>query len=512
MQHKSFLILSIFLSFFSALPQDKVERPVDYNTPEPTTRLRSPHKKFKEEISTPEPEIIQHIFIAPNQDNSTAQEAASCIGKVERLTEEDVIKFIEDSPPRLNFFIQTLKDRVSAGQDLYQKDCYDKPPFVTLVGPPGTGKSSLAIAIAQHCSLHPTFLKATTLADRYQNSAESNLNEIFNSIENSKGPQAIILDEMHKIIKQDKPNDNNAAAVLWQLLDGVNRSKNILFIATANDITGLPEQLRQRLTGRIYIFKTPNLDYRIKTMRYHLNKLKPLIPISLSKRDINYLARETNGFTNRDFELAFTEIIEYMNFLSKEKPDSPLKLTKDIYLQAIIYVKNNNGIYKSLPAKIYDYIKPAIAPALQIGIPLTINLLFNYWMQHQAAQAQQNMHLTNLSHNALLHQESLVQAKEFHLAGLAQAQRLHDEGLLQTKQQHNESMQQARFFHDEQKIDNTINMICSMGINTALHISIVNPAAAAIIGGLSFGLKLRCEASDIVKKVMCYTQLPSKQL
>ena len=492
MQHKPYIRLSFVLGFFVCTTFSGYAMEEENKKP---SRLHLPNPQNDNQTETENSYLNnagQYFSGIPdNPNNFFEQQAASSIRQNnEKFNQQELQKYISDSPEELQDFIEILKTRKVQGSVLYQKSLYEDSPIITLVGPPGVGKSSLARAIPQYCGLDYTFIKGGTLHNQYQYSAESTLNTIVTRILGLHDPHVIILDEMEKTIKHDQSkNNNNAAEVLWELLDEIEAAGHILFIATANKLEELPKQLRQRLSDGCYTIELPDFDNRKDHINFYISTIPSTIHVILSSSDIDYLAKKTHGFAPRDLCKMMVKGNKLARISSRKNQNAQLTLTKRQLLEAIEYIKKNNGIHESWQTRIYKFIQPAIAPTLQIGIPLVINLGFNYYMQMQAGNTQEKMHLANMTQNALFHKDSMIQAEKFHLANLAQSEKFHTEGLTQTKTLHDESIQQGSNFHNDQMRTTYVQMACDAGMGAATLLKESNPPLAACIGVVACGIK-----------------------
>ena len=123
----------------------------------------------------------------------------------------------------------------------------------------------------------------------------------INTILATKEPHVLILDEIN-IFAEQKDNkmnhEMNSASVLWLLLDKCATNPNILIIATANDVTKLPPQLKDRFEGNIIEISAGDWNNRLSTLKFYLSKGQHLC----DEYYLIALAQKTEGFSHRQLE------------------------------------------------------------------------------------------------------------------------------------------------------------------------------------------------------------------
>ena len=157
---------------------------------------------------------------------------------------------IENAPEKLKFMIKLYANRRSFA--LLSKNSCFKNKFL-LYGPPGAGKGSLAKAFADYCGLPRQFIVGASLLNQYQHSGQQNLRLLFGRLlrKKNKNPHVVTFDEFSAIASQDdkkeKNNEEQMLSVLLNIIDQFEEHKNILFIATTNNIKDMPAPIKDRL-------------------------------------------------------------------------------------------------------------------------------------------------------------------------------------------------------------------------------------------------------------------------
>lgn len=179
-------------------------------------------------------------------------------------------------------------------------DCL--PTKILLVGPPGVGKTTLASVIAQKSGRSCLFISAPTLANEYKNSGAQNLQRQIELAIALDHPLVIIIDELAALIDHYKDTHNqdaNMTETLWIVLDLCATSKNIFVVATANDISKMPEQLKSRFEGQVVEIKLQNdFKSKAKVLRFYLDKFKHYCDES----DVSSLVSKMKNFSPRQIE------------------------------------------------------------------------------------------------------------------------------------------------------------------------------------------------------------------
>jgi SpoVK/Ycf46/Vps4 family AAA+-type ATPase len=219
--------------------------------------------------------------------------------------DEELFNYLYDQAP------QEIKDCVELIRKAYDKDVVFLPPKdilpkrMLLVGPPGTGKSTLARAITYRLDMPYYFIKMPLLGNEYRNSELSALSNIIEGALKYKKPLIIILDEINVITEKrsngHESSDPSIASALWLLLDTVAKSPDILVIATANDVSKLPEPLKDRFEGNIFEIYSNNEKTRSNVLLFHL--WKDMHYFNFSESYLIKLARKTAQFSPRQLEM-----------------------------------------------------------------------------------------------------------------------------------------------------------------------------------------------------------------
>ncbi len=211
-----------------------------------------------------------------------------------------------------------------------------------LHGKSGTGKSCLAQAIAIKTQTPCLFFNAGGISTEYANSGVQNLDRIFQyakELEKKLGkPCIIIFDELEALTRKhaDKNNhENNILISFWQQLDNLAHSK-VVVIGTMNGTDDVPVQITNR-TSMIEV-PLPSLERRDAIVSYYLktkkDKSQLMYPESISGIAA-YIARQTEGFSNRDLQNLIEEVTKPV-IKAPIRSDNSSKVVMANYFDSII--------------------------------------------------------------------------------------------------------------------------------------------------------------------------------
>lgn len=175
------------------------------------------------------------------------------------------------------------------------------PKGVLLVGPPGTGKTMLARAVAGEAGCPVFYMSGSEFDELYVGVGAKRVRDLFAQARN-KAPSIIFIDELDAVGgKRNARDPAYAKQTLNQLLtelDGFSPSTGVILIAATN----YPESLDKALTrpgrfDRHVTVSLPDVRGRIEILKHHMKN----VPITADV-DATLIARATSGMSGADLE------------------------------------------------------------------------------------------------------------------------------------------------------------------------------------------------------------------
>ena len=236
--------------------------------------------------------------------------------------------------------IRELKEAIELpfeNPEAFSKFGIDPPKGVLLTGPPGTGKTMLAKAVANSTKATFLGLVGAELAQKYIGEGGRMVRELF-ELAKQKSPSIIFIDEIDSIgskrLDVATSGDREVQRTLMQLLseiDGFENLDNVKVIAATNRPELLDAALlRPGRFDRIIQIPIPDLVARETIFGVHTKSM----PLSKGLK-LSYLASISEGFSGAEIKSSVVEA--GISAISENRKS----VTKKDFINAIKKVENN---------------------------------------------------------------------------------------------------------------------------------------------------------------------------
>lgn len=195
----------------------------------------------------------------------------------------------------------------------------EPPKGVLLYGPPGSGKTLIARAVASEVRAHFIHVNGPEIMHKFYGESEARLREVFEEAQR-RAPSVVFLDEVDAIAPRrmavSGEVEKRVVAQLLALMDGMVHRGEVVVIAATNIPEAVDPALRR--PGRFdreVVIGVPGREGRLRILQIHTRGM----PLA-EDVDLERLAEVTHGFVGADLEALCKEagMLTVRDFLANQ--------------------------------------------------------------------------------------------------------------------------------------------------------------------------------------------------
>ncbi len=263
--------------------------------------LREILPKIKLEEKAIPPEVLEKLQVTKEDfDNALKMVEPSALREV--LVEVPNVRW--DDVGGLEDAKQELREAVEwplKHPEAFKRMGIEPPHGILLYGPPGSGKTLLARAVATESEANFISIKGPGLLSKWVGESEKGVRETFRKARMAS-PAIVFFDEVDAIVPArgsgfgDSHVTERVISQLLTELDGLEKLENVVVLAATNrpDLID-PAVLRPGRFDRLVLVPAPDKKARLEIFKIH-TKGMPLT----KDVDLNALAAETEGYVGSD--------------------------------------------------------------------------------------------------------------------------------------------------------------------------------------------------------------------
>ncbi len=187
--------------------------------------------------------------------------------------------------------------------EIFRRLGIEPPKGVLLYGPPGSGKTALARAVANETEAFFTFISGPEIIGKYYGESEARLRSVFEEA-SKNAPAILFIDEIDAIAPKreemggEKQVERRVVAQLLSLMDGLESRGKVIVMAATNIPNAIDPALRRpgRFDREISV-PIPNRQGRLEILHIHTRGM----PLTQDV-DLEGIAARTHGFVGADLE------------------------------------------------------------------------------------------------------------------------------------------------------------------------------------------------------------------